>query len=729
MTPQDPPPERLPRQGVERLGDMRAGRPRAGASDVEVSRLPAARVRKLADGGGAIVAAAWAVIGMSVVTTLYVGAGLLIPIALALLLSFVLSPIVSAAKRLKIPRAPAVVLAVTLAFGVFVGLGAILAGQMGQLAGDLPKYQSTMRDKIQSLRGWTFGGGTLDRTADMLQSLGKEFDAPRDGVTTRPGETVEPGARPKGAPPLVEISTPPPTALENLRDIAGPLIHPMATAGIIVVFVIFILLQREDLRNRFMGLAGSRDIQRTTAAIDDAARRLSRLLLTQLGLNAGFGLAIGLGLWAIGVPSPALWGIVAGVLRFVPYVGAFIGAVFPMALAAAVDPGWTMLIATAALFAVVEPIVGHVIEPLVYGRTAGLSPVAVVVAATFWTALWGPIGLVLATPLTVCLVVLGRHVESLGFLDTLLGDRPALTPPELFYQRMLARDPGEAAEKAQEFLREKSLSAYYEEVAIPALLLAQHDVERGALEGERLAAVKASIGELVEDLDAYDDADPTSETPTRDPEAMAALEGADKARAAKEAAKTAGADAASPRDAADPARGAEPEQKRAVWQLPGPMFAAREEQPPEREPVDPEAVLCIGGRTPVEQAAALIVAQILAKNGVASRAPDDGGAEAANEHQAAVWCVVGLDPTEAHSRLAVRRIRSRRGDAQIVAVRWRTSSPDWNEQGAKRAAQQESRSAKADAVAMSLAEAVKLCRSAKEAVATPAPSIQAARPA
>ncbi len=196
-------------------------------------------------------------------------------------------------------------------------------------------------------------------------------------------------------------------------------------------------------------------MQRTTAALDDAASRLSRLLLIQLLLNSAFGLIIGVGLSFIGVPSAILWGVLAGVLRFVPYIGAVISAAFPLALAAAVDPSWSMLLWTLALFFVVEPIVGHVIEPMVYGQSTGLSPVAIVASATFWTALWGPIGLVLATPLTVCLVVLGRHIERLEFLDVIFGDKPALSPAEMFYQRMLAGDPTEAAEKGRSILEGK----------------------------------------------------------------------------------------------------------------------------------------------------------------------------------------------------------------------------------------------------------------------------------
>jgi len=217
-------------------------------------------------------------------------------------------------------------------------------------------------------------------------------------------------------------------------------------------------------------------------------------------LNALFGLVIGIGLWIIGIPNPVLWGILSGVLRFVPYVGAVISAIFPLVLAAAVDPGWTMLLWTAGLFLVVEPLVGQVIEPLVYGHSTGLSPVAVVASATFWTALWGPVGLVLATPLTVCLVVLGRYVEKFKFLEVMLSDRPPLSPPELFYQRMLAGDPDEAVEKAEEFLKERSLLAYYDEVALPGLKLAQNDLLRGALNREQTEKIRGAVRELIDDL-------------------------------------------------------------------------------------------------------------------------------------------------------------------------------------------------------------------------------------
>src|SRR6202022_3065789 len=397
-------------------------------------------------------------------------------------------------------RGLAVVSVVILAFALIFAMGSLLATQLTQLAGDLPRYQSTISEKIQSFRDTKAGRGTLERASDMLKDLGKELDKPKDAAAAR-ASRLNPEPQ---TPVPVEVRQPDPGALESLRTLISPLVHPLPTTGIIILFVIFILLQREDLRNRLIRLAGSYDLQRTTAALDDAAARLSRLFLTQLILNSAFGVAIGTGLSLIGIPSAILWGILAAVLRFVPYIGAVIAAAFPLALAVAVDPGWSMLLWTLALFLVVEPVVGHVIEPMVYGHSTGLSPVAVVASATFWTALWGPIGLVLATPLTVCLVVLGRHVERLEFLDVMFGDRPALSPPEIFYQRMLAGDPAEAAEKAEEFLKERTLSSYYDEVALKGLQLAQADADRGALAQERLAKIRDAVGEFVSNLSDHE---------------------------------------------------------------------------------------------------------------------------------------------------------------------------------------------------------------------------------
>jgi len=586
-------------------------------------------------------AVALAILAVIIVTTLYVGREIFVPVALAILLSFVLASPVSVLQRVRVPRVVAVVGVVLFAFAIIFALGSLIATQLNRLAGDLPRYQTTIQSKIQSVRGITGGSSTLERAAGMLQDLGKELDKPKAGSPDKP--VAPPLANPLGARPVtpvpVEVLQPDPGALESLRSVIAPLVSPLATTGIIVIFVIFILIQREDLRNRLIRLAGSHDLQRTTAALDDAAGRLSRLFLNQLLVNAGFGLLIGAGLWLIGTPSAVLWGILAAVLRFVPYIGSVIAAAFPLALAVAVDPGWSMLASTAVLFVVVEPAVGQVIEPMVYGRSTGLSPVAVVVSATFWTALWGPIGLVLATPLTVCLVVLGRHVERLAFLDVMFGDRPALSPAEIFYQRMLAGDPTEATEKAEEFLKERSLSSYYDEVAIKGLQLAQADLDRDALDQSRLVKIRDTVLEFVNDLSGQTDQEPTGERPTSDAETAAAVEAA----------------------AAEPV----------YADLP---ILQRDELPIEWKGDSP--VLCIAGRTELDEAAAIIFAQLCNVHGLRARV---AGPEALSTNNifrletegVALVCLSYLNTANpAQIRYAVRRLRRKLPRALIMVGLW-----------------------------------------------------------
>jgi predicted PurR-regulated permease PerM len=449
--------------------------------------------------GGTLSAVLLAVI---VVAALYFGREVLVPIALAVLLSFVLAPFVRLLQLWYIPRIVAVVGVTLLALVVALGLAALMVAQVNQLASELPRYESTLREKIQNLRGVFAGTGTLERASEVLKGLQKEIERSENP----PPGNIPTGDQPSPTRPIpVEVRQPPPGALQTLVALITPLIFPLTTTGVVFIFVIFILFQRQDLRNRLVRLAGAQDLQRTTVALDDAGTRLSRLFLMQLALNAAFGLVIGVGLWLIGVPSAPLWGMMAMILRFVPYVGALISAVFPLLLAAAVDPGWSMVLWTAVLFVVVEPLVGHVIEPMLFGHSAGLSPVAVVVAATFWTWLWGPIGLIVATPLTICLVVLGRHVDRLKFLDVMLGDEPALTPAELIYQRMLARDPIEATEQARLFLREKPLIAYYDEILLEGLRLAQADAERNRLDEESMRHIRDVVAEIVDDLGTHED--------------------------------------------------------------------------------------------------------------------------------------------------------------------------------------------------------------------------------
>ena len=264
--------------------------------------------------------------------------------------------------------------------------------------------------------------------------------------------------------------------------------------------MIFILLQREDLRDRAIRLLGASDMQRTTSAMNDAAERLSKYFLRQVLINSAYGVFIALGLWLIGVPSPIVWGILAMLMRFVPYVGSFIAAALPLLLAAVVEPGWTTFLLTAALYLISETLMGQVVEPLVFGHGTGVSPIAVIISTVFWTWLWGPLGLLLAMPLTVCLVVLGRHVEGLNFFEVLLGDKPALTPQQSFFQRALTGDSAEATYQAELALKDEPLANYLDDVALKGLQLAERDFERGALDEENLKRINITVKEIMDDL-------------------------------------------------------------------------------------------------------------------------------------------------------------------------------------------------------------------------------------
>jgi predicted PurR-regulated permease PerM len=437
------------------------------------------------------------IVGVVVVAVLYFTREILVPIALAVLLSFVLAPLVRFLQGRKVPRSLAVIGAVTAALAISVSLAAMVMVEVNQLANDLPRYQSTLSDKMRDLRDSVGRAGLLNASS-MLKDLDRDL---KDRGDNAGGRTLT-GA-PAGKTPIpVEVHQPDPGASETLVAMMQPLAAPVTTTAVVIIFLIFFLFQREDLRNRFIRLAGSEDLERTTAALNDAGQRLSKLFLTQLVLNAVFGAIIGLGLATIGVPSAPLWGLLATILRFVPYIGAILAAAFPIALAAAVGSDWTLAIWTIALFAVAEPVMGQVVEPWVWGRTVGLSPVAIVVAASFWTWLWGPLGLLLSTPLTLCLVVLARHVERLQFLDIMLGDQPALTPQQVAYQRMLTGDPIEAIEQARSFLKEGSVQAYYDEILLGALRLATADASLGRLDDARLENIHQTVSEVIEDLAA-----------------------------------------------------------------------------------------------------------------------------------------------------------------------------------------------------------------------------------
>ncbi|GAB6845652.1 putative PurR-regulated permease PerM [Methylorubrum rhodinum] len=595
-----------------------------------------------------------------IVAGLYLGREVLIPIAIAALLSFVLGPLVNLLRRLRLGRFVAVLAAVLFATGIIGALSTVIGVQVAELVQDVPRYQVTIEKKIQGLREGSLGR-TMDYIANMNRAIhqggaeeGKEEAerAKREQQAkeqqAREQARKDPSARsakpePEPAKPmLVQVEERRPSPLELATTVLSPVMQPLATAGIVVVVLLFVLMQREDLRDRLIRLAGSSDLHRTTVAMDDAARRLSRYFLGQLALNTAFGVVIGLGLWIIGVPNPVLWAIFSAMMRFVPYIGAVLSAILPLALAAAVDPGWGMVLATLILFAVIEPLVGHVIEPLVYGHSTGLSPFSVLISALFWTWLWGPVGLLLSTPLTVCLVVLGRHVDRLEFLDVLFSNRPALTPVENFYQRMLADDPEEAQEHAEMILQQCSLSAYYDDVVLKGLELAARDAARGVLTPDQKADIRASITALVEDLEDREDGlpEPASKSAKLIPPADDDV-------------------ACSSEPIPDPS----PDDLPDVWRREG-------------------AVLLVSGRGFLDGAATAIADQLLRKRGFGTRQVPF--AEVARV-RLADWdpgspqavCVISLalagEPT--HLSRLVGRLRRKLDAAPIVAGLWRLDEP------------------------------------------------------
>lgn len=574
---------------------------------------------------------------ITVAAALYLGRDIFVPVTLAILLSFVLVPGVRLLRRIRLPRAVAVLTVVVTAFGALLGVSLLIANEAAQLASDLPRYQLTMRDKIASLKDATAGNGPFTRIIDMVQDLGAELQPDLKG-------RAPDGAAGSVERPLhVQIAAEKAGLVGTLGTFAAPILHPLATTGLILIFTIFILLQREDLRNRAIRLAGSGDLRRTTAAIDDAVSRLSRFFLAQLVLNIAFGIVIGTGLWWIGVPNPILFGVLAAILRFVPYVGAAISALLPLIVAAAVDPGWTMVIATAALFLVVEPVAGHVIEPLLYGHSTGLSPIAVILSATIWAFLWGPIGLVLATPITVCLVVLGRHIERLWFLDVILGDQPALAPPEIFYQRMLAGDPAEAIDQGELFLKARALVTYYDEVVLAGLLLAQEDLARGHLDRARQEAVGTALRTVVARL------------------------GTRPVRRAKAGRSTSG----------------NTETYAAVAAVgPDRQVAAIVRKPDELAPNwrGSRPVLCVSSRGPFEEAATLMLSQILGQHGLASEVMAMASLRRGERPEAmegiALVCFSYLEPVSlSQIRLNVRQARQAIPGVRVLVGFWRERDP------------------------------------------------------
>ena len=543
-----------------------------------------------------------AVIAAVVVGGIYFGRPVLMPLSLAVLMSFALAPLVSLLKRLRLGNIPAVLISLVLAIVILSSLGTFMGSQLAKLAADLPRYQTNLAHKIQSVVGSAIHNDTINRLNRTVGNLGQQITS---GTKSDTPDVVENDPI-KPIPVVIRRTSVAPWSVAS--TVLGPLLEPLGLAAMVLVFVGFILLQKDDLRDRFVRLAGSRDMQRTTIALDEAASRLSRYLFLQTCINTGFGLTIGVGLWLLGIPNAGLWALMSMLLRFVPYVGVPLAFLFPFTLAMAVDPGWEKMVWVLVLYGSIEAVVGQAVEPFLYGRSMGLSAVAVVVAAVFWTWLWGPVGLLLSTPLTMCFVVFSRHVEGLKFLDVMLGDQPALRFEESLYLRMLAEDPDEAADEAEAFLKENSLSAYYDEVAARALMLAQADVNRGVLDPLRQNRIRDAIKGLIVNLaDVKDDGPPPAELPPG-------------------------------------------------WQN--------------------APVLCVAGRGPLDEAAALLLVDMLGKYGIGARvvSSDETSAMHIREldcHGVQLVCVSYLEPgTFKNARYQVRRLRARLAGVPVMAIFW-----------------------------------------------------------
>jgi predicted PurR-regulated permease PerM len=568
---------------------------------------------------------------------LYFGRPVLIPVTLAVLLSFLVAPLVALLRRAHLGQVLSVMLSVALSLVVILSIGAVIGTQVATLATDLPRYQTTIKKKIDAVEGLTIG------TANGLTQRIRRALEPRDRNSTSQLQVDPPLNRNEKPPMPVEVHAPRESPLEIARRLISPVVGPLETTGIVLVVAIFILLQRGDLRDRLIRLFGSRDLHRTTTALDETAGRLSRYFLAQLAINASVGGFVAAGLLIIGVPGAGLFGVLAALLRFVPYVGLWIAATMAICLGAAVDPGWGTAIWTLALFGAIDVIAAQVVEPLAYGRSTGLSPFAVIVAAIFWSWIWGPLGLILSTPLTLCLVILGRHVDRLEFLDVLLSDRPALTPAENFYQRILANDPDEALAQAEVLLRTMSLTGYYERVALPGLRLAANDIARGVVTDKQMGNIRQAAAELVAGLSEF--VDKHGGLSVEDDEALS-LSGAEQAIVE-----------AAPRES----------EVAAVRAVDGP----------------PPTVVCISGRNALDEILTSITVQLLEKHALQARhivfeATSRARFTKVDLSDAALVCIVSLDSVWAPSYLRYLRgrVMQRAPHAQVVVgMRERNTTP------------------------------------------------------
>ncbi|MBR0652637.1 AI-2E family transporter [Roseomonas terrae] len=426
----------------------------------------------------------WLIAALMVLTALHLGRDVFIPMALALLLSVVLIPPARMLQRMGLPRALTVALLLLLSLSAIGATMLLVISQALSLAADLPNWESNLRAKLRAV---SEGSGVLDRAAGTLRRLSEELSGGQAAfTTTAPAAPVDSSG----------------STLATLLDMASFVAAPAASLAVALLLMAYLLMQREDVRDRFLRLAGLKDIHRTTRAMADATERVGRFLLMQMMLNGIFGLGMGIGLMLIGVPNAPLWGVLAFVLRFIPFLGAWIAVSLPLIVAFATGEGWTGPLLVIALFAVVDGGVTHVLEPLIYGRTVGISPLALLISSAVWTVLWGPIGLLLAPPITACLAILGRHVPAFGFLEILLGDGEALPAPLRFYQRYLADDSEGAQQIAEEHAEAEGVAATLRDLVVPAIHALVADRAAGTLPVSVARRIAADITALATTLTA-----------------------------------------------------------------------------------------------------------------------------------------------------------------------------------------------------------------------------------
>ena len=422
-----------------------------------------------------------------VVAVMYFARVLFIPLALAILLAFLLGPLAMRLRRWGLGRRTSALVVVLVSFVILGVIGLVVSSQLNDLAHKLPEYQQNIHRKFESLRH--SGGGFMTRFSRLAQSINAE-------LTPSPSK----GSPPEERPVPVEVRHAAFSPVGLVSTVLGSALSVLLTAAIVIVIVIFMLIQREDLRDRLLRLAGESRVNVTTQVLEDAAHRVSRYLLAQLVVNAAYGLVVGIGLYLVGLPNPMLWAVLAALLRYIPYLGIWVAASMSALVAVAVEPGWLKLALVFVIYGGTDVILYNFVEPWFYGTSTGVSPLGVLVAAVFWTWLWGPVGLLLAMPLTVCLVVVGRYVPNLEFLSVMLSDEEVLTPETRFYQRLLAMDLDEATDVAEEFLKGRSLEELYDKVVIPALSLAEEDRHRGKLDEERQKFIFENARAVIQDI-------------------------------------------------------------------------------------------------------------------------------------------------------------------------------------------------------------------------------------